>query len=310
MTLQLSVIIPTYNVASYIAATLDSLANQSLLPAEIIVVDDGSTDNTVEVVQQHPLNERITIVEQENQGQGVARNHGVSLATGDYIYFLDSDDVLTDNFIAEIADAVAENNAPDLMFFSGREFQDESYSGSAFNPPNYLRPYETAWRSQEAFFADLLTVPDLSCSPCLYVSKRSLWQDQKLSFNEFYHEDEELFYRLIFAAQSYYMTQEVYFLRRLRDGSTMSGKKQPKHALGLHALLQSLVAMAAANRDKPLRMRLIRRRIRRFAASYIFCCRLAKVPVDLRLVSRAARELRHIRGHLSIVRALLGLGTL
>ena len=106
------------------------------------------------------------------------------------------------------------------------------------------------------------------------------------------------------------MTQEVYFLRRLRDGSTMSGKKQPKHAWGLHALLQSLVNMAEVNRAKPLHMKLIRRRIRRFAATYIFCCRLAKVPVDMGLVFRTAQELRHIRGHLSIVRALLGWGTL
>lgn len=310
MKLQLSVIIPTYNVADYISETLDSLAQQSLLPYEIIVVDDGSTDATVEVVKQHPLHERILLLEQTNQGQGVARNRAIKVAKGDYLYFLDSDDLLTENFVAEMAQAVLAHDEPDLLFFSGREFKDRQYSGSAFNPPNYLRPYETSWRTQNEFFKDLLAVADLSCSPCLYMSKRSLWRENDLMFNKFYHEDEELFYRLIFAAQSYYMTREMYFLRRLRDGSTMSGQKQPKHAMGLRALLESLVEMASKNRDKPLRMQLIRRRIRKFAATYIFCCRLAKIPVDYPLVLRVAKEMRHIRGHLSIIRALLGLGTL
>lgn len=88
-----SVIIPTHNRAAYIMDALESVWAQSYLDYEIIIVDDGSTDHTAEVLE--PLSEdgKIRYVFQENQGESAARNHGIRLATGKYIAFLDSDDL-------------------------------------------------------------------------------------------------------------------------------------------------------------------------------------------------------------------------
>jgi len=86
-----SVIIPTYNRASLISATLDSVLEQSLRPTEVIVVDDGSTDDTAEVVARYAT--RIRYVRQDNAGVAAARNHGASLASGEWIAFVDSDDL-------------------------------------------------------------------------------------------------------------------------------------------------------------------------------------------------------------------------
>ena len=91
----ISVVIPTFNRAHILDSVVSSVVNQSIMPAEIIIVDDGSTDSTQEVVQNLiAKNDKLNIryVSQENQGGNVARNRGISEANGEYIAFLDSDD--------------------------------------------------------------------------------------------------------------------------------------------------------------------------------------------------------------------------
>jgi len=99
---KLSVVVPSYNHQDYISETLKSLENQTFQDFEIIVVDDGSTDRTVEAVKSFPS--RARIFTQENQGVVAARNRGVSLTKGEYICFVDSDDVvLSDRFARQVA---------------------------------------------------------------------------------------------------------------------------------------------------------------------------------------------------------------
>jgi glycosyltransferase involved in cell wall biosynthesis len=90
MSTRFSVIIPAYNRARFIAEALKSVLEQSLPPYEVIVVDDGSTDNTAEVVQQY--GPAVTYLRQENAGAGAARNCGISHSSGEWVAFLDSDD--------------------------------------------------------------------------------------------------------------------------------------------------------------------------------------------------------------------------
>jgi len=86
----ISAIIPAYNAADTITRTLKSILDQTVPPHEIIVVDDGSQDNTCEVVRA--LGDRVTLISQENGGPSAARNTGIKAATGDWLAFLDSDD--------------------------------------------------------------------------------------------------------------------------------------------------------------------------------------------------------------------------
>lgn len=93
-----SVIIPLFNKGSSILRTLDSIANQSFLDFEIIVVDDGSSDHGPQLVETYP-DSRLTLLRQSNQGPGAARNTGLKLAKGDYIAFLDADDEWLPNYL-------------------------------------------------------------------------------------------------------------------------------------------------------------------------------------------------------------------
>src|SRR5699024_1563731 len=105
--MKLTVIVPAYNVADYIGDTLDSILIQDPPFDEIIIVNDGSTDHTLQTIQDHPCGEVAQIITTANQGLGPARNAGIAAACGDYLHFLDADDVLDAAFTRVIHDTIA-----------------------------------------------------------------------------------------------------------------------------------------------------------------------------------------------------------
>lgn len=113
-----SIIIPAYNVESYIEETILSVKNQTLSNWELIVVDDGSTDNTYSVICKavDSIRQNVTILQQENRGLSAARNAGMEKASGMYIYFLDSDDRLTKNALSVLY-TLAKQYELDAVFF-------------------------------------------------------------------------------------------------------------------------------------------------------------------------------------------------
>lgn len=110
-----SVVIPTYNRAGTIRRAVDSVIKQTYPPTQIIVVDDGSTDNTVDCLEQYILANQVTVIHQSNLGGAAARNTGVTACTGDYVTFLDSDDVVETNWLQSLATAAINMDA-DVVF--------------------------------------------------------------------------------------------------------------------------------------------------------------------------------------------------
>ena len=90
----ISIVIPLFNKALYIGGTLQSIARQTYKNYEVVIVDDGSTDNGVDLIKKEYYNDKINIIEKENGGPSSARNRGVKEAKGDWIIFLDADDYL------------------------------------------------------------------------------------------------------------------------------------------------------------------------------------------------------------------------
>lgn len=123
--IKISVILPIYNVAPYLDATFQSVINQSLEDIEIIAVNDGSTDDSESIIQKYKQQDpRIISLYQENQGQSVARNTALQHATGQYIYMMDSDDLLANPDALQICYDYAEKNKADFIFFDGESFSD------------------------------------------------------------------------------------------------------------------------------------------------------------------------------------------
>lgn len=112
MNKKISVIVPIYNSAQTLERTLNSIVNQNYKNLEIILVNDGSTDNSVEICKKYSEKDsRILIVNQQNKGVGEARNHGIDVATGDFISFVDSDDTMDENFYNELTATQIVTNA-------------------------------------------------------------------------------------------------------------------------------------------------------------------------------------------------------
>ena len=126
-----SVIIPTYNRADLITNSINSVLNQKFKDLELIIVDDGSTDSTREVIQQID-DPRIHYVFQVNAERGAARNKGVSLAKGKYVFFLDSDDLLYEEHLQH---AYSEINALDSPAFFHVRYELKSESGIIKSTP-------------------------------------------------------------------------------------------------------------------------------------------------------------------------------
>jgi glycosyltransferase involved in cell wall biosynthesis len=112
---RISVVLPVYNRAAYVGEAIASVFAQTLLPSELIVVDDGSTDTSVEVVERF-ARPGLNVLRQENAGIGAARNRGLSSATGDLIGFIDSDDVWEPDKLELQVQALRENDDVQLVF--------------------------------------------------------------------------------------------------------------------------------------------------------------------------------------------------
>jgi glycosyltransferase involved in cell wall biosynthesis len=119
-----SIIIPTYNRGLFIKQTIESVLFQTYSNFEIIIVDDGSTDNTEEIVMSL-FDNRITYYKKENGERAKARNFGAKKAKGDYINFLDSDDVLLPNHLDEAIKMISQYNFPEI-FHLNYEIRDEN----------------------------------------------------------------------------------------------------------------------------------------------------------------------------------------
>jgi len=116
-TKRLSVIIPVYNVEKYLTECLDSVINQSFKDIEIICINDGSTDGSLRILEEYAQqDDRIIIINQENQGQGVARNKGIDIASGKYIAFVDPDDYIDLDTFEFVNNKFKETNVDVVQF--------------------------------------------------------------------------------------------------------------------------------------------------------------------------------------------------
>ena len=114
---RLSVIIPAYNIDEYIGKCLDSILRQTYSNLEIIVIDDGSTDKTAEIIDQFALQDsRLTIIHKKNEGVSVARNTGIQIATGEYFFFFDGDDFMEPNTVEELYYLAIEKQVDSVIY--------------------------------------------------------------------------------------------------------------------------------------------------------------------------------------------------
>ena len=124
---KISVIVPVYNCEDYIEESIKSILNQSFKDIEVICVDDGSTDDSLNILKELSMQDtRLKVFTQENQGSSVARNNALEKVSGDYIYFFDADDYIVDDCLEKVY-SNAINNDSDIVLFKYDEYKEESF---------------------------------------------------------------------------------------------------------------------------------------------------------------------------------------
>ena len=131
--MKFSIIIPTYNRAFFLPKAIESVLSQTFTDWELIVVDDGSTDNTRDIVAQY-TDSRIRYIYQTNAERCAARNNGISHASGEYVCFLDSDDIYTNDHLLKISEIINANKGESLFIISSMMVED-SKGERLSNPP-------------------------------------------------------------------------------------------------------------------------------------------------------------------------------
>ena len=133
----LSIIIPVYNGAAFLEQSIMSVLQQPCKDLEVICVNDGSTDNSLEILDQlSSQDQRIRVIDQQNQGVASARNLGISLASGVYTAFLDQDDVYCPNFYTQTLHQTISKDSYDLVSFS-YYYANQNLSRGKLNPRDF-----------------------------------------------------------------------------------------------------------------------------------------------------------------------------
>lgn len=218
MTTILSIIIPVYNVGAYLSNCIESINSQNSVNIEIILINDGSTDNSGDIANKYAKqHDYIKVIHQTNQGVSVARNNGIKLAKGEYIWFVDGDDWLADGSIDKVQESL--NQKADIVFIGSFEvYKNNRTVNTAHNLNSVLNLIAL---DDNLDFLILENI--LKFFPWDKVVKRSiLVSEKKVLFSNKYKVAEDFLYsvHLMEKAKSFvYIADELYYYRRLREGS-------------------------------------------------------------------------------------------
>lgn len=207
---KVSVIIPAYNVEQYIKRCIASVMAQSLREIEIIIINDGSTDKTLSLIQEcAKLDSRIVVVDQANLGIGAARKRGLELASGEYIHFIDADDWIEPNMMSELY-AYAISYDADIVEANGY-YQDEP-DGKRIGATGYKCRKEVTIMDPTAVAKGILQRTQ-SCSLCCRLIRRDLCVRNSVTFVEGvnFGEDAHFICRLCKYSPKYIYVDKKYY---------------------------------------------------------------------------------------------------
>lgn len=219
---KISVIIPAYKVEKYIGRCLESVINQSYKNLEIIIIDDGSPDNTGKIIDEYArLDNRIKVVHKENGGVSIARNIGLSMTTGKYIAFADSDDVLDEKLYEKLYNLIIKYEA-DVSFCELFRIIE----GDEIIAPN-CEVIEKEASIEEAIKMVLLN-NDIGNYLSVKLFKKELFNEIKFPENRTY-EDVSTIYKLLDKANKVaYTNEKLYCYLIGRDGAITSSFSEKK----------------------------------------------------------------------------------
>ncbi|PIF22639.1 glycosyltransferase family 2 protein [Candidatus Pantoea floridensis] len=224
----LSIIIPTYNVENYIVECVDSLLKQKGASSEIIIVNDGSTDGTLALVEQHYGHlPQVKIITTRNGGAGKARDIGLDAALGEFVFFCDPDDIVADGFLAELQQVYQAHPEIDLFCFSSQMFED----GHRERIRPKVRHEVFGLQPPQKVLSSLLRNGSYTSAAWNYALKKSVATQYDLRFVDRVHEDHKYTLSAFVRARHAWVSKHVYYYQRVRNGSLTNSRKSEEYFL-------------------------------------------------------------------------------
>ncbi|MBZ7702615.1 glycosyltransferase family 2 protein [Klebsiella oxytoca] len=223
--MDLSIVIPCYNCESNIVNIINSLVSQNHRNIEVVFINDGSIDRTSNVIREkielHKLN-NFFLYDFANSGAAKARQRGLEKATGEYVFFLDADDIISPDFIKKIFSAIV--NKPDMVYYSSEiisstpPYEKIAPKLSFLNDIDYL--------DRDAFLIDMFTSENWSSAVWTYVFRRELAIHSQAIFTQrAAHEDHLFTLRLVGGAEKICVIKDVLYFQKRTVGSLTNSKK-------------------------------------------------------------------------------------
>lgn len=220
---RLSIIIPVYNTATYITSCLDSIYRQGINEEdfEVIIVNDGSTDNSLQVITDiQNKHTNIFIISQQNQGPSIARNQGLKKATGEYIFFIDSDDMIIPNTLTYILNC-SQTYHTDMTSGKYIKLNDQEIENSTSIKASYPPIKENMIKSGEKRFIE--NYNPLESYSVLYLYRKDFLLKNQLKFMEHkYFEDVAFTINCLLRAQRFLAIPMLFYMYRQHSGSIMA----------------------------------------------------------------------------------------
>lgn len=211
-----SIIIPVYNVEKYIGKCLDSIMSQTYKDYEVIVVNDGTPDNSMDIVKKYD----VKVINQKNQGLSAVRNTGVKHAKGEYILFIDSDDYIEKDLLKKLNESL--DNNPDVVRFQIQEVFEDRNENIEYKEENFKDK-----SGVEAF--SIITKYHFVENAWAYLIKKEYYLNNKFQFKKgTIHEDFGLIPLIIIKAKKVNSISYVGYNYLQRQGSIMSQKNYEK----------------------------------------------------------------------------------
>ena len=226
-----SIIMPVYNVEKYLEESIESILNQTCASLELLIINDGSTDKSRLIAEKFLLkDQRVKIFDKKNGGASSARNIGIEHAIGEYLYFMDSDDLLNKNALQIIKDKFTERDI-DLILFTAKPFFDPGYLVGTNKQLEESEIYygrntlpEGDYSAKE-YFESTAQENKFVASVCLFATRRKIITEAGLKFHEGIMCEDELFTRnLLFRANTVNLLKVNLYKRRIRHASVSTSE--------------------------------------------------------------------------------------
>ncbi len=257
--MKVSVVIPVYNVENYIEECLESVINQTIDELEIIPIHDAGSDNSFEIVKRvaaadnNPKHKYVLLENEVNKGLAATRNVGIENASGEYIYFLDSDDKITLDAMETLYERAKKEELDAQIFCMDFLFEtEELYEKFKNNPSKFKGEYPDKYSGRELFKRWMEVWDWIPVQPRYFYRREFLIENNLRYTPGMLHEDETFAFNVLMNAKAVRVTNDKFFIRRVREDSIMSGHMTMRNVEGCVIILDHISSFLDTITDKEL----------------------------------------------------------